>query len=101
ARPITGDSQHEGWRPVAGDQSGACVYGARRLLNTIDRPDMKAEPTTESAVPAEAVEVDRVGLRGVDADVERDVLVLVDAGRRGVPLDLLVHIVADFCPHPA
>ena len=62
---------------------------------------MKAKAAARPAVPAEAVEVDRVGLRRVDADVERDVLVLVDAGRRGVALDLLVRIVRQLRPQPA
>src|SRR2546426_1782218 len=53
------------------------------------------------SVPAYAVEVDGVGLRRVDGDVERDALVLVDAGRRCVPLDLPGRIVGPQRPKPA
>ena len=101
ARPITRDGQRVAGRPVAGDQSRRGIRGARRLLKPAGRIDMEAKPAAQPAVPAEAVEIDRVVLRGIHADVERDGLALVDAGRRRVSFDLLTHIVADVRPHPA
>src|SRR2546426_1304476 len=62
---------------------------------------MKAKASPHSPVPAYAVEVDRVGLRRVDGDVERDALVLEDAGRRCVRLDLPVRIVPQLRPKPS
>src|SRR2546428_9949877 len=61
---------------------------------------MKAKASPHSPVPAYAVEVDRVGLRRVDGDVERDALVLIDADRRCVPLDLPGRIVPPLRPKP-
>src|SRR5438094_668779 len=62
---------------------------------------MDAKAPAQPPVPAHAVEVDRVGLRRVDGDVERDALVLLDAGRRCVPLDLPGRVVPPRRPEPA
>src|SRR6266571_7987559 len=69
--------------------------------NAAQRAGMEAKAPALPRVPAHAVEVDRVGLRRVDGDVERDVLVLVDAGRRCVSLDLPGRIVGMQRPEPA
>ena len=55
----------------------------------------QAETAAQSVVPTEAIEIDRVGLGRVDADVKGEAVVLVDAVRRRVPFDLLVDIVAE------
>jgi hypothetical protein len=49
---------------------------------------MEAKAASQASVPADAIEVDGVRLRRVGRDEERDALVLEDAGRRGVALDL-------------
>src|SRR2546423_9540897 len=59
---------------------------------------MEAKASAQSAVPANPIEIDRVGLRGVDADIELDALVLADARRRGIALNLAYGVVRRLCP---
>ena len=49
---------------------------------------MLHEASTKALVPAHAEDVDAVRLGGIDSHVEGDGLTLVDAGSRGVALDL-------------
>jgi hypothetical protein len=86
--PIAGDGQGVAGTPVAGDEPGGGIGRAGRLLRAVEGADMQAKAAAQASVPADAIEVDGVRLRRVDRDVERDVLVLEDAGRRGVALDL-------------
>ena len=62
---------------------------------------MRAKARAHSPVPAHAIEVDRIGLRRVDRDVEGDALVLGDACHRRVSLDLPGRIVPQLRVKPA
>jgi len=59
---------------------------------------VETKASAEASIPTHAKEVDRVRLRGVGGDVEGDALVLTDAGRRGVALDLPGRVVGNERP---
>src|SRR2546423_2263811 len=59
---------------------------------------MEAKASAECAVAASPIEIERAGLRGVHADIEGDALVLADARRRGIALDLADGVVCRLCP---
>src|SRR5438046_9249579 len=87
-----------GARPVALGQAGVRaarpIRGAGWLLDAVVRAEVLHEPAAETGmrrrirVAAEAVEIDRVGLRRVDADFEADAVSPGHARRRCVSLDM-------------
>src|SRR4029079_2008292 len=89
ARTIARNRERVARSPVARDHARGRVGGADGLLETAQRADMEAKTGGCTGGPAEGIEIDRVALHGIDADVEREVLILVDAGRGRVALDLL------------
>ena len=94
-RPGGRDDECERGRPPALNQPGARVSRAGRLLIPLQRCNPLHETAAFSLVPADPVDVHREGLGRVDGHEERDRFTFVDARRRGISLDLLVHVVAE------
>ena len=80
--------QSIGGRPLAFDHSRRRVCGASGLQRAVERADVLHQAPAQPLVPTHPIDVDRIGLRRVDAHIKSDVLALVDADRRCVPLDL-------------
>src|SRR5207247_9914170 len=80
--------------PRALDKSRAGVDGTGGLLTPTDRPNPLHETAAQALIPADSIDVHRVRLGGIHADIERDRFTFVHAGRRGVALDLFAHIVS-------
>src|SRR5690348_8204788 len=68
------------------------ISRASRLFGTAERTDVLYQAPTQSLVPTHAIDVNGIGLRRADADVEGDVLALVDAGGGSVTFDLPAHV---------
>ena len=95
ARPVAGDGQGITGRPVTGDQPGGRIGRTGGLRDPGKRAGVESEATAEAAVPAHPINVDGVGLRGIDGDIQGEAAALGDAGGGGIALDLLGRIVGN------
>ncbi len=97
-RPRVLRRQRVGRRPAALDQSGRGVRRTGCLPDAAEGAGVGHQASAQALIPADPVDVDGVGLRRVDAHVERDVPALVDADGRRIALDLLGGVVRGTAP---
>ena len=95
AGPVARDGQDIARNPAAGDQSRGRVRQARALLEPVEWARVETKATAQPGVPTHAKDINRVRLSRVDRHVEGDALVLLDARRRRISLDLPVRVVGD------
>ena len=100
AGPVTADGEAVARRPPARDHAGAGIGNAGRLGGPVERPVVQAQPASQSAVPADAVDIDRVGLGRVDRYEEAEAAARHHAHGGGIALDLAVDVVRGFRQTP-
>src|SRR5207302_1324829 len=80
--------QSIGGRPLAFDHSRRSIRWASGLQRTVEWADVLHEAPPQPLVPTHPIDVNRIGLRRVDAHIEGDVLTLVHASGGRITLDL-------------
>src|SRR5689334_19419186 len=73
---------------MALDHSRGRIRRAGGLLNAIERSYVLHQAPRQPLIPTHPIDVNGVGLRGVNSHVESNVSALVDAGCGGITFDL-------------